>query len=185
MVSYAELLKATDGFSSTNLIGAGSYGSAFKGILDRIEKVVAVKVLNLQQRGASKSFMTECEALKNIRHRNLVKIITSCSSIDFKGNDFKALVFEFMPNGNLEEWLYPIADGQHQLRNLSFIQRLNIAIDVASALDYLHHHCQTPIAHCDLKPNNVLLDEDMSAHVSDFGLSTFLSETSDNPTSTV
>ncbi|XP_058099635.1 putative receptor-like protein kinase At3g47110 isoform X2 [Magnolia sinica] len=180
MVSYAELLKATDGFSSANLIGTGSYGSVFKGILDRDEKVVAVKVLNLQQRGASKSFIAECEALRNIRHRNLVKILTSCSSIDFKGNDFKALVFEFMPNGSLEEWLHPKADGPHQLRNLSFVQRLNIAIDVASALDYLHQGSQQPIAHRDLKPSNVLLDEDMNVHVGDFGLARFLTKTSNS-----
>ncbi|XP_077226228.1 uncharacterized protein LOC143859395 [Tasmannia lanceolata] len=172
-VSYAELFKATDGFSSANLIGTGSYGSVYKGILSRIENVVAVKVLNLHLRGASKSFIAECNALRNIRHRNLVKIITSCSSIDFGGNDFKALVLEFMPNGSLEKWLHSKLDGQHQLGSLNFIKRLNIAIDIASAVDYLHHHCHTPIAHCDLKPSNIFLDEDMNAHVGDFGLAKF------------
>ncbi|XP_077226084.1 putative LRR receptor-like serine/threonine-protein kinase At3g47570 [Tasmannia lanceolata] len=172
-VSYAELFKATDGFSSANLIGMGSYGSVYKGILSRIENVVAVKVLNLHLRGASKSFMAECNALRNIRHRNLVKILTSCSSIDFGGNDFKALVLEFMPNGSLEKWLHSKLDGQHQLGSLNFIKRLNIAIDIASALDYLHHHCHTPIVHCDLKPSNIFLDEDMNAHVGDFGLAKF------------
>ncbi|XP_077225759.1 putative receptor-like protein kinase At3g47110 [Tasmannia lanceolata] len=172
-VSYAELCKATDGFSSANLIGTGSYGSVYKGILSRIENVVAVKVLNLHLRGASKSFIAECNALRNIRHRNLVKIITSCSSIDFGGNDFKALVLEFMPNGSLEKWLHSKLDGQHQLGSLNFIKRLNIAIDIASALDYLHHHCHTPIAHCDINPSNIFLDEDMNAHVGDFGLAKF------------
>ncbi|XP_077225755.1 receptor kinase-like protein Xa21 [Tasmannia lanceolata] len=172
-VSYAELCKATDGFSSANLIGTGSYGSVYKGILSRIENVVAVKVLNLHLRGASKSFIAECNALRNIRHRNLVKIITSCSSIDFGGNDFKALVLEFMPNGSLEKWLHSKFDGQHKLGSLNFIKRLNIAIDIAYALDYLHHHCHTPIAHCDLKPSNIFLDEDMNAHVGDFGLAKF------------
>ncbi|XP_077226265.1 receptor kinase-like protein Xa21 [Tasmannia lanceolata] len=172
-VSYAELFKATDGFSLANLIGKGSYGSVYKGILSRIENVVAVKVLNLHLRGASKSFIAECNALRNIRHRNLVKIITSCSSIDFGGNDFKALVLEFMPNGSLEKWLHSKLDGQHQLGSLNFIKRLNIAIDIAYALDYLHHHCHTPIAHCDLKPSNIFLDEDMNAHVGDFGLAKF------------
>ncbi|XP_077225712.1 receptor kinase-like protein Xa21 [Tasmannia lanceolata] len=172
-VSYAELCKATDGFSSANLIGTGSYGSVYKGILSRIENVVAVKVLNLHLRGASKSFIAECNALRNIRHRNLVKILTSCSSIDFGGNDFKALVLEFMPNGSLEKWLHSKLDGQHQLGSLNFIKRLNIAIDIASALDYLHHHCHTPIVHCDLKPSNIFFDEDMNAHVGDFGLAKF------------
>ncbi|XP_077225756.1 LRR receptor-like serine/threonine-protein kinase EFR [Tasmannia lanceolata] len=172
-VSYAELFKATDGFSSANLIGAGSYGSVYKGILGHIENVVAVKVLNLHLRGASKSFVAECNALRNIRHRNLVKIITSCSSIDFGGNDFKALVLEFMPNGSLEKWLHSKLDGQHQLGSLNFIKRLNIAIGIATAQDYLHHHCHTPIAHCDLKPSNIFLDEDMNAHVGDFGLAKF------------
>ena len=59
-------------------------------------------------------------------------------------------------------------------RGLSLLQRLNIAIDVANALDYLHHHCQTPIIHCDLKPSNVLLDDEMIGHVGDFGLARFL-----------
>ncbi|XP_077218104.1 uncharacterized protein LOC143852559 [Tasmannia lanceolata] len=179
-VSYKDLLKATDGFSLDNLIGAGSYGSVYKGILDCYQTIVAVKVLNLEQHGAHRSFLAECEALRNIRHRNLVKILTCCSSVDYSGNDFKAIVFEYMPNGSLEKWLHPEVDGQHNLRNLKFIQRLEIAIDVASALEYLHHHCGTPIVHGDLKPSNVLLGHDMVAHVGDFGSSRFLSEITNN-----
>ncbi|KAM5555371.1 putative LRR receptor-like serine/threonine-protein kinase [Rosa sericea] len=178
-VSYATLLRATDGFSSANLIGVGAFGSVYKGILVDDRVVVAVKVLNMLHRGASKSFMAECEALRNIRHRNLVKILTACSSIDFGGNDFKALVYEFMDNGSLEEWLHP-STGTGEVTEtpkiFSLIQRLDIAIDVASALDYLHNHCQTPIVHCDLKPSNILLDSDLTGHVSDFGLSRFLLE---------
>ncbi|XP_077232499.1 uncharacterized protein LOC143869826 [Tasmannia lanceolata] len=78
------------------------YGSVYKGILDNNQIAIVLKVLNLQQRGAYKSFDAECEALRNMWHRNLVRVLTSCSSIDFHGSDFRALVFEYMPNGNLE-----------------------------------------------------------------------------------
>ncbi|XP_020250578.1 probable LRR receptor-like serine/threonine-protein kinase At3g47570 isoform X2 [Asparagus officinalis] len=170
-ITYAELARATNQFSSSNLIGAGSFGSVYKGILN--EGIVAVKVLNLKERGASKSFIAECQALGNIRHRNLVRILTTCSTVDSQGNDFKSLILEFMSNGSLEDWLHPEVLEQ---RNLSLLERLNIAIDVAFALEYLHHHAHKPIVHCDLKPSNVLLDEDMCAHVSDFGLARFLSD---------
>ncbi|XP_030526266.1 putative receptor-like protein kinase At3g47110 [Rhodamnia argentea] len=173
-ITYAELSRATDGFSSAKKIGTGSYGSVYKGCSGEME--VAVKVLDLQQRGASKSFIAECEALRSIRHRNLLKIVTSCSSIDFAGNEFKALVYGYMPNGSLEKWLHvDNADDQNSgRRQLSFVQRVSIAIDIAQALDYLHHHADPPVVHCDLKPSNVLLDKDMTAHVGDFGLARLL-----------
>ncbi|XP_021651021.2 probable LRR receptor-like serine/threonine-protein kinase At3g47570 [Hevea brasiliensis] len=174
-LSYKSLLKATNGFSSDNLIGIGSFGSVYKGILNQEEMVVAVKVLNLMRRGASKSFITECEALRNVRHRNLVKVLTACSGVDYHGNDFKALVYDFMVNGSLDVWLHPTLGLDEVPRTLNVFRRLNIAIDVASALEYLHCHCGTPIVHCDLKPSNVLLDEEMIGHVSDFGLVKFLS----------
>ncbi|CAL8999926.1 unnamed protein product [Prunus brigantina] len=183
-VSYAALLKATDGFSLSNLIGVGSFGSVYKGVLDDGgAQLVAIKVFNLLRQGASKSFIAECEALRNIRHRNLVKIITACSSADFQGNDFKALVYKFMENGNLDEWLHPptgTEEVRDESKSLNLLQRLNIAIDVACALDYLHNHCETPIVHCDLKPNNVLLDNELTGHVADFGLAKFLSKLSSN-----
>nr|XP_023892073.1 probable LRR receptor-like serine/threonine-protein kinase At3g47570 [Quercus suber] len=176
-VSYQMLLKATNGFSLANLIGVGSFGSVYKGILGEDRSIVAIKVLNIQRQGASRSFISECEALKNIRHRNLVKIITCCSSVDFHGNDFRALVYEFMPNGSLENWLHMDLETnimQVEVRNLTILQRTNIAIDVACALDYLHHRCPMPVVHCDIKPSNILFDCDMVAHVGDFGLAKFL-----------
>ncbi|XP_058072558.1 probable LRR receptor-like serine/threonine-protein kinase At3g47570 isoform X2 [Magnolia sinica] len=124
--------------------------------------------------------MVECEALRNIWHWNLVKIVTACSSIDFKGNDFKALAFEYMPNGSLEKWLHPSVHWNQELWSWNLIQRLDIAIDVASALEYLHHHCHISVIHRDLKPSNVLLDDDMRAHVGDFGLARFLSNAATN-----
>ncbi|CAK9164221.1 unnamed protein product [Ilex paraguariensis] len=145
-ITYKGLLDSTGGFSSGNIVGLGNFGAVYKGTLGPGATTVAVKVLNLQQEGASKSFMAECQALRNIRHQNLVRILTACSSTDFEGKDFKALVYQFMPNGSLEKWLHP-EFGQTQRR-----------------------------VHCYLKPSNVLLDNDLTAHVSDFGLARFLSK---------
>ncbi|XP_062080030.1 probable LRR receptor-like serine/threonine-protein kinase At3g47570 [Humulus lupulus] len=176
-ISYGELLKATNGFSPENLIGTGSFSSVFKGILEATELSVAVKVFNLQKRGASKSFMAECETLRSIRHRNLIKIISACSSVDYQGNDFKALIYEFMSNGSLDDWLHPKPQtGECQIKILTLSQRLNMVIDVALALDYLHNHGEMPIVHCDLKPSNILLDQDMTVHVADFGLSRIMED---------
>ncbi|CAO2149363.1 unnamed protein product [Urochloa humidicola] len=175
-VSYAELSKATSDFTSGNLIGVGSFGAVYKGVMEICAQqvVVAVKVLNLQQAGATRSFDAECEALRCVRHRNLVRVITVCSSIDYRGADFKALVFEYLPNGNLDQWLHKHLEEDGEPKILDLTERLQIAIDVASAVDYLHHHKPFPIIHCDLKPSNILLDNNMVAHVGDFGLARFL-----------
>ena len=81
----------------------------------------------------SKSFIAECNVLWNIWHQNLVKTLTCCSSMDYNSNEFKALVFEFMVNGSLEKWLHPYIDNENQSRHLNLLQRLNVAIDIASA----------------------------------------------------
>ncbi|XP_042485073.1 probable LRR receptor-like serine/threonine-protein kinase At3g47570 [Macadamia integrifolia] len=179
-LSYKELFQATGGFSSANFIGSDSFGSVYKGIIDQDQTIVAVKVLNLQNSRVYKSLMIECNALRTIRHRNIVKILTSCSILDSKGKDFKALVYAFMPNGSLDDWLHLPMEAHNDSRKLSLLQRLNIAIDVAFALDYLHYQCYVAIFHCDLKPSNILLDSDMTAHVSDFGLTRLLLEHDNN-----
>ena len=168
-ISYTRLFQATDGFSHSMLIGIGSFGSVYKGILEE-GSAIAVKVFNLQKKGADKSFVVECNALRNVRHRNIVKILTCCSTTDYSGNEFKALVFEYLSNGSLEKWLYPVRNGENRSRGLNLLHRLNIAIDVAFAIHYLHDGCDQPIIHGDVKPSNVLLDDEMVAHVSDFGL---------------
>ncbi|CAI0438699.1 unnamed protein product [Linum tenue] len=178
-VSYHSLRKATEEFSPRNLVRTGSFGCVYKGIDPKDGKVIAVKVLNLLHPAASKSFRAECEVLRTVRHRNLLKLLTSCSSIDTEGNEFKALVYEFMPNGSLEEWLHHDPASQIEAdskKQLNLLERLNVAIDVASALEYLHHGLKTPIVHCDLKPSNVLLNHEMTGVVGDFGLARLFPE---------
>ncbi|XP_075666279.1 uncharacterized protein LOC142636085 [Castanea sativa] len=167
MISYQELCRGTNNFCESNLLGIGGFGSVYKGMLSD-GTMVAVKVLNLQLEGAFKSFDAECKVLRAIRHRNLVKVISTCSNLEFK-----ALVLQYMSNGSLENRLY-----SHNYC-LNLIQRVSIMVDVASALDYLHNGQLESVVHCDLKPSNILLDEDMVAHVGDFGIAKILVENKD------
>jgi len=175
-ISYVALVNGTNGFSQDNLLGKGSFGEVYKCTFQDMGTIVAVKVFNLEQSGSARSFLVECEALRRVRHRCLLKIITCCSSINNLGEEFKALIFEFMPNGSLNSWLHPKYDMPTSRNTLSLEQRLDIAVDIMDALDYLHNHCQPPILHCDLKPSNILLAEDMSARIGDFGISRILPE---------
>ncbi|XP_076928235.1 putative leucine-rich repeat receptor-like serine/threonine-protein kinase At2g24130 [Bidens hawaiensis] len=166
-ISYQELMEATGGFNSSSLIGSGRFGQVYKGILKDNTKI-AVKVISyVKAEEITASFNKECEVLKNIRHRNLIRIITICSR-----SDFKALVLPLMQNGSLEDHLYP-RDG---VIHVDLVQLVRILSDVAEGLAYLHHYAPVKVAHCDLKPSNILLDDDMHAVLSDFGIAKLVKE---------
>eukprot|EP00253_Pinus_taeda_P032717 PITA_32717 len=175
-ISYQELHIATNGFDKANLLGTGRFGSIYKGILND-GTPVAVKVFQLQNDQHEKSFKAECSVFQKVQHRNLVKIITSCSNLHFK-----ALVFKFVSNGSLEKHLYPKRDDNNgeDVCELELKTLLDIAIDVAHAMEYLHHDCFVQVVHCDIKPSNVLLDENMLGHVTDFGIARLIGESSTN-----
>lgn len=165
-IPFKQLSEATGGFDEQRLIGSGSYGRVYKGVLPD-GTPIAVKVLQLQTSNSTKSFTRECQVLKRIRHRNLIRIITACSL-----PDFKALVLPYMANGSLDSRLYPHhATGLcSNSSDLNLIQMVNICSDIAEGMAYLHHHSPVRVIHCDLKPSNVLLNDDLTALVSDFGI---------------
>jgi hypothetical protein len=109
-VTYNGLAQATSNFSESNLVGRGSYGSVYRGKLKESKMKVAVKVFDLQMGGAEKSFLNECEVLRSIQHRNLLPILTACSTVDTTCKDFKAFVYSFMANGSLDRWLHHKGD---------------------------------------------------------------------------
>ncbi|KAM3338602.1 hypothetical protein P3S68_030688 [Capsicum galapagoense] len=162
LISYHEIQLATNNFDGSNLIGVGSFGSVYKGTLSS-GTVVAIKVLNLENEEVCKRFDAECEVMRNVRRRNLVPVITTCSS-----DCIRAFVLQYMPNGSLENWLYK------EESHLNLLRRVSIMLDVAVAIEYVNRGHNTPIVHCYLKPANVLFDEDMMAHVGDFGISKIL-----------
>jgi serine/threonine protein kinase len=136
---------------------------------------VAVKVLDPKTGGGevSRSFKRECDVLRRTRHRNLVRVVTTCSQ-----PDFHALVLPLMPNGSLENRLYP-RDGSAG-RGMELARLLAIAGNVAEGLAYLHHYAPVRVVHCDLKPSNVLLDDDMTAVVADFGIARLVKDAGDD-----
>ncbi|GMH22457.1 hypothetical protein Nepgr_024300 [Nepenthes gracilis] len=153
--SYKELHAATRGFSEK--LGHGGFGTVFQGVLSDSSPVAVKRLERLG--GGEREFRAELCTIGNVQHVNLVRLRGFCSE-----NSHRLLVYEYMPNGPLSGYLK--RDGQ----NLSWDVRFRVAIGTAKALAYLHDECRDCIIHCDIKPENILLDYDYAAKVSDFGL---------------
>ncbi|XP_022142417.1 G-type lectin S-receptor-like serine/threonine-protein kinase At5g35370 [Momordica charantia] len=158
--SLEELEAATDSFKAQ--IGSGGFGTVFKGILPDKTVVAVKKITNLGVEG-KKEFCTEIAVIGNIRHTNLVKLKGFCA----QGRE-RLLVYEYMNRGSLDRTLFgngPVLEWQ---------ERYDIALGTARGLSYLHKGCEHKIIHCDVKPENILLQDSFQAKISDFGLSKLL-----------
>ncbi|KAF7820038.1 G-type lectin S-receptor-like serine/threonine-protein kinase [Senna tora] len=157
--SYKDLQRSTKGFKEK--LGAGGFGAVYRGILAN-KTVVAVKQLEGIEQG-EKQFRMEVATISSTHHLNLVRLIGFCSE-----GRHRLLVYEFMKNGSLDNFLFVTEEQSGKLLNWEY--RFNIALGTARGITYLHEECRDCIVHCDIKPENILLDENYIAKVSDFGL---------------
>ncbi|XP_028795202.1 G-type lectin S-receptor-like serine/threonine-protein kinase LECRK2 [Neltuma alba] len=158
--SYKELKEATHGF--TEELGRGAFSIVYKGFLPDIPgNLIAVKKLHMFN-GSDKEFEVEVSAIGRTHHRNLVQLLGFCNE-----GEHRLLVYEFMSRGTLANFLF-------EDQRPTWHQRMQIAIGIAKGLLYLHEECNTRIIHCDIKPQNVLLDDFYTAKISDFGIAKLL-----------
>lgn len=155
--SYKGTKKATNNFST--IIGQGGFGTVYKAEF-KDGSVVAVKRMNKVSEQAEDEFCREIELLARLHHRHLVALRGFCTE-----RHERLLMYEYMPNGSLKDQLH-----NPGTTPLSWRTRIQIAIDVANALEYLHFYCDPPLCHRDIKSSNILLDENFVAKVADFGL---------------
>ncbi|XVF67690.1 hypothetical protein PTKIN_Ptkin10aG0141800 [Pterospermum kingtungense] len=164
-----DLEKATDDFAQKNFIGRGGFGFVYKGVLPDGTAVAVKRIIESEFQG-DEEFCNEVEIISNLKHRNLVPLRGCCMvgvDEDFEKGSQMYLVYDYMPNGNLDDHLFPSKTGS---KPLSWPQRKNIILDVAKGLAYLHYGVKPSIYHRDIKATNILLDADMRARVADFGL---------------
>ena len=167
-LKFSTLIEATHGFSAASLIGCGGFGEVFKATLKDGSSVAIKKLIRLSCQG-DREFMSEMETLGKIKHRNLVPLLGYC----LVGEE-RLLVYEYMEYGSLEEMLHGRAKARDR-RILTWEERKKIARGAAKGLCFLHHNCIPHIIHRDMKSSNVLLDHELEARVSDFGMARLIS----------
>ncbi|KAI9195778.1 hypothetical protein LWI28_017944 [Acer negundo] len=159
-ISYKNLYKATRGFKETEVIGRGGFGKVYKGVLRSPEEQIAIKRVTHDSGEGMRQFVAEIVSMGRLRHRNLVQLRGYCRR---KGE--LLLVYDYMPNGSLDKFLYG-----SMRPNLNWFQRIRIVRGVACSLLYLHEECEQVVLHRDIKSANVLLDADLNGKLGDFGL---------------
>lgn len=158
--SYEQLVSATENFKEE--IGRGGSGRVFKGYINGGKEIAVKKLIKLVEEGEME-FRNEMKIIGRTHHKNLVHLVGFCS----EGSN-RLLVYEFMKNGSLGDLLFKSEE------RVNWSERRRIALEIANGLHYLHDECETRIIHCDIKPQNILMDESRTAKISDFGLSKLL-----------
>ncbi|KAL4560966.1 hypothetical protein LXL04_033124 [Taraxacum kok-saghyz] len=156
--TYQELVTATDGFKDE--LGKGTFGIVYKGVIGN--EIVAVKKLNRVVQDCEKEFKAEVNSIAKTHHKNLVQLLGYCNE-----GEHRLMIYEYMSNGTLAMFLFG------EIRP-PWKQRSYMAVGIAKGLSYLHEECSSQIIHCDIKPQNILLDDYYNGKISDFGLAKLL-----------
>ncbi|KAI4344515.1 hypothetical protein L6164_011732 [Bauhinia variegata] len=159
--SVNDVERATDNFDTSRILGEGGFGRVYSGVLEDGTKV-AFKVLKREDHHGNREFLAEVEMLSRLHHRNLVKLIGICTE-----DSFRCLVYELIPNGSVESHLHGV---DKETSPLDWGARVKIALGAARGLAYLHEDSSPHVIHRDFKSSNILLEDDFTPKVSDFGL---------------
>ncbi|KAL5775439.1 hypothetical protein ACOSP7_012996 [Xanthoceras sorbifolium] len=160
--TYQELVAATNNFNPMCLVGEGGFGRVYKGYIDSIDQVVAVKQLDRNGNQGSREFFAEVLMLSLVQHQNLVNLIGYCVE-----GEQRILVYEYMPNGSLENHFLDLLPDKEPL---DWTTRMKIAAGAVKGLEYLHDVADPPVIFRDFKASNILLDSEFNPKLSDFGL---------------